>query len=116
LAKITADRWADLLKTSSVSEQENAEKQADFKLKTATVDAARANVHRLEELVSFARVTAPFAGTITARNTDVAISSWRAAARNSSGSRKPRHSGCTCACRKQPPTASPRPVGGDDDS
>jgi len=71
LAKITADRWADLLKTSSVSEQENAEKQADFKLKTATVDAARANVHRLEELVSFARVTAPFAGTITARNTDV---------------------------------------------
>ena len=71
LAKITADRWADLLKTSSVSEQENAEKQADFKLKTATVDGARANVHRLEELVSFARVMAPFAGTITARNTDV---------------------------------------------
>ena len=71
LAKTTADRWADLLKTSSVSEQENAEKQADFKLKTATVEAARANVHRLEQLVSFARVTAPFAGTITARNTDV---------------------------------------------
>ena len=71
LAKTTADRWADLLKTSSVSEQENAEKQADFKLKTATVGAASANVHRLEQLVSFARVTAPFAGTITARNTDV---------------------------------------------
>jgi len=71
LAKTTADRWADLLKTASVSEQENAEKQADFKLKTATVEAARANVHRLEQLVSFARVTAPFAGTITARNTDV---------------------------------------------
>jgi membrane fusion protein (multidrug efflux system) len=71
LAKTTADRWADLLKTASVSEQENAEKQADFKLKTATVGAASANVHRLEQLVSFARVTAPFAGTITARNTDV---------------------------------------------
>ena len=71
LAKTTADRWADLLKTASVSEQENAEKEADFKLKTATVEAARANVHRLEELVSFARVMAPFAGTITARNTDV---------------------------------------------
>ena len=71
LAKTTADRWADLLKTSSVSEQENAEKQADFKLKTATVEANRANVHRLEQLVSFARITAPFAGTITARNTDV---------------------------------------------
>ncbi len=71
LAKTTADRWADLLKTSSVSEQENAEKQADFKLKTATVDAENANVHRLEQLVSFANITAPFAGTITARNTDV---------------------------------------------
>src|ERR1017187_4087981 len=61
LAKTTADRWADLLKTASVSEQEDAEKQADFKLKTATVEAARANVHRLEELVSFARIMAPFA-------------------------------------------------------
>ena len=71
LAKTTADRWGDLLKTSSVSEQENAEKQADFKLKTATVNAESANVHRLEQLVSFARVIAPFAGTITARNTDV---------------------------------------------
>jgi membrane fusion protein, multidrug efflux system len=71
LAKITADRWADLLKTSSVSEQENAEKQADNKLKTATMEADRANVHRLEQLQSFERFTAPFAGTITARNTDV---------------------------------------------
>jgi membrane fusion protein, multidrug efflux system len=71
LAKTTADRWADLLKTASVSEQENAEKQADFALKSATVEADRANVHRLEELQSFERVTAPFAGTITARNTDV---------------------------------------------
>ncbi|HTS18664.1 MAG TPA: efflux RND transporter periplasmic adaptor subunit [Verrucomicrobiae bacterium] len=71
LAKTTAERWADLLKTASVSEQENAEKQADFKLKSATVEADRANVHRLEELQSFERITAPFAGTITARNTDV---------------------------------------------
>ena len=71
LAKTTAERWADLLKTASVSEQENAEKQADYKLKSATVEANRANVHRLEELQSFERVTAPFAGTITARNTDV---------------------------------------------
>ena len=71
LAKTTADRWADLLKTSSVSEQENAEKQADNQLKTATVEADHANVHRLEQLQSFERVTAPFAGTITARNIDV---------------------------------------------
>jgi RND family efflux transporter MFP subunit len=71
LAKTTAERWTDLLKSASVSEQETAEKQADYKLKTATVEAARANVHRLEELVSFSRVTAPFAGTVTARNIDV---------------------------------------------
>jgi membrane fusion protein, multidrug efflux system len=71
LARTTAERWADLLKTASVSEQENAEKQADYKLKSATVEADRANVHRLEELQSFERVTAPFAGTITARDTDV---------------------------------------------
>src|SRR5437773_757263 len=71
LAKTTATRWSQLLKTASVSEQETAEKQADLALKTATVEAARANVRRLEELKSFASVTAPFAGIITARRTDV---------------------------------------------
>ncbi len=71
LAKTTADRWADLLKTASVSEQEAAEKQADLELKSATVEAARANVRRLENLQSFERVVAPFDGTITARGTDV---------------------------------------------
>jgi membrane fusion protein, multidrug efflux system len=71
LARTTALRWAELLKTASVSEQETAEKQSDLALKTATVEGARANVKRLEELKGFARVTAPFAGTITARRTDV---------------------------------------------
>jgi len=71
LAKTTAARWADLLKSASVSEQEAAEKQADLELKAATVEAARANVRRLEDLQAFERVTAPFAGTITARSTDI---------------------------------------------
>jgi membrane fusion protein (multidrug efflux system) len=71
LARTTAARWADLVKTSSVSEQEAAEKKADLELKSATVEAARASVRRLEDLQSFERVTAPFAGTITARGTDV---------------------------------------------
>jgi RND family efflux transporter MFP subunit len=70
LAKITSDRWSGLLKTASVSEQEAAEKQADLKLKTAIADSARAEVRRLERLQSFSRVTAPFSGTITARNID----------------------------------------------
>lgn len=70
LAKITAARWANLLKTASVSEQEAAEKAADFKLKTALADSARAEVRRLERLQSFSRVTAPFAGAVTVRNID----------------------------------------------
>ena len=70
LAKITAARWAGLLKTASVSEQEAAEKEADFKLKTALADSARAEVRRLERLQSFSRLVAPFAGTITVRNVD----------------------------------------------
>jgi len=54
-----------------VSEQETAEKQSDWELKKANLDAALANLHRLEELKTFASVTAPFDGTITARQTDV---------------------------------------------
>jgi len=71
LAKITADRWMELLKTASVSEQETAEKTADYTLKQADVAAADANVQRLEDLKGFDRVTAPFNGTITLRNTDI---------------------------------------------
>ena len=71
LAQTTADRWADLIKSSSVSEQEAAEKQADLALKSATVEAAKANVLKLQDLQSFQTVKAPFAGTITARGTDL---------------------------------------------
>jgi RND family efflux transporter MFP subunit len=71
LAKTTAARWADLLKTASVSEQEEAEKRADLELKSANVEASRANVRRLSELQSFSQVKAPFSGTITARGTDI---------------------------------------------
>jgi len=70
LSRITAERWAGLVKTASVSEQENAEKQADLMLKTASAEAARAEVRRLKELILYTRITAPFAGTITARNVD----------------------------------------------
>jgi RND family efflux transporter MFP subunit len=71
LARTTAARWAELLKTASVSEQDAAEKQADLELKSASVQAAQANVRRLEETQAFRSVKAPFAGTITARNTDL---------------------------------------------
>jgi membrane fusion protein (multidrug efflux system) len=71
LSKITADRWAELLKSASVSEQETAEKLADYTLKQADVSAAQANVQRLEAMKKFNRIVAPFDGTITARNTDI---------------------------------------------
>lgn len=71
LAKTTAARWQDLLRTAGVSEQETAEKVADLALKQAAEESARASVRRLEQLVAFTRVAAPFDGTITARRLDV---------------------------------------------
>jgi RND family efflux transporter MFP subunit len=71
LAKITADRWNQLLKTASVSEQETAEKQSDYILSQANVEAAKANLNRLQDLKNFDNVTAPFDGVVTARNTDI---------------------------------------------
>lgn len=71
LAEVTAKRWKEMLQAKTVSSQEADEKTSDLELKRATVEAARANVQRLTELVGFARVTAPFAGTITARRLDV---------------------------------------------
>jgi len=71
LAQTTDNRWKELLKTASVSEQEAAEKAAARETAAANVEASRANVRRLEELVSFQRVVAPFAGTVTIRAVDV---------------------------------------------
>src|SRR5258707_5596406 len=71
LAEVTDDRWKELLKTASVSEQAAAEKAAARETAAASVEADRANMRRLQELVSFQRVTAPFAGTVTIRAVDV---------------------------------------------
>jgi len=70
LAKMTSARWTILSNTKAVSDQENDEKQADFKLKAATAESACAEVRRLQKLRSFTHLTAPFAGTITVRNID----------------------------------------------
>jgi RND family efflux transporter MFP subunit len=71
LAEITAARYADLLKTDSVSKQDVDNANGDFEAKRAMVASADSNVRRLEELQSFEKVYAPFEGVITARNTDV---------------------------------------------
>jgi len=71
LAETTDARWRALLKTASVSEQDAAEKAAGREAAAASLDADRANMQRLQELVSFQRVIAPFAGTITTRAVDI---------------------------------------------
>lgn len=71
MARTTADRWQTLLKRDAVSRQETDEKVSDYNAKRAIVDSNSANVKRLEDLQSFQRVTAPFDGVITVRNTDV---------------------------------------------
>ena len=71
LAKVMAERSAKLLASNAIPIEENEQRQADFAMKTANVQADSANVQRLGDLKSFAKITAPFTGTITARNTDV---------------------------------------------
>jgi RND family efflux transporter MFP subunit len=71
LARITALRYQELLKTDSVSKQDTDQAVSAFHANEATLKAAIANVSQLRELQSFERVTAPFAGTITARYIDV---------------------------------------------
>ncbi|MDE3108533.1 MAG: efflux RND transporter periplasmic adaptor subunit [Acidobacteriota bacterium] len=71
LARTTAERYQNLLKSGSVAKQDVDNAVGDFEAKKATVDSAEANVKRLEQLQSFEKVYAPFDGVITARNTDV---------------------------------------------
>jgi RND family efflux transporter MFP subunit len=71
LARVTAERYAALLKEEAVSPQEVDEKQGLYAARNADYAAAEANLRRLEQMKSFQRVVAPFAGTITARNVEV---------------------------------------------
>jgi RND family efflux transporter MFP subunit len=71
LAKVTAQRWTTLGQSNTLSKQAVDEKTGDLSVKEANVRAAKANVDRLEVLAAFKKVTAPFDGVVTARNTDV---------------------------------------------
>jgi multidrug efflux system membrane fusion protein len=85
LATVTLRRWKELVASGVMSPQSGDEKQSEFDARKADVDAAQADigaaeasvgahqaaVRRIEELRSFEKVTAPFAGVITARNVDV---------------------------------------------
>lgn len=71
LSQITAERYAGLLKSDSVSKQEADNAEGDYAAKKATVESAQYNVKRLQDLQSFQKIYAPFSGVITARNTDI---------------------------------------------
>src|ERR1700712_1475944 len=70
-SKVSAQRWQDMLKTQSVSQQDTDTKVSDMEAKRAMLQSAQANVQRLSELVSYEKVSAPFDGVVTARNVDV---------------------------------------------
>jgi RND family efflux transporter MFP subunit len=70
LSKTTAERWQGLVKTRSVSQQSTDQAVDTLSATQASVDSYAANVRRLEDLVSFEKVYAPFDGVITVRNTD----------------------------------------------
>jgi RND family efflux transporter MFP subunit len=71
LSQITADRYLTLFKTDSVAKQDVDNAVQDAAAKIASVKSQQANVKRLEQLVSFEKLYAPFEGVITARNTDI---------------------------------------------
>jgi multidrug efflux system membrane fusion protein len=70
IAKISADRWQNLRKTDSVSQQENDMQTNAYQQAVANLAAADANVRRLGQLESFKHVYAPFSGVLVKRNVD----------------------------------------------
>jgi RND family efflux transporter MFP subunit len=84
LARVTSERWNNLFAKGVVSRQERDTYQAQYEAQQANVQAlekaiaaargnsaaAAANVDRLNQLLSYQTVRAPFAGVITVRNVD----------------------------------------------
>lgn len=71
LADITAKRYQSLITTNAVSQQDVDSNNQNFDSQKANVQAASANVSRLEQLQGFEKVIAPFNGVITQRLTDI---------------------------------------------
>ncbi len=85
LSRVTSGRWARLQEQGVVSKQDADTRQADLAVKQAelrkaeaalataqnTIHGSQAALRRLEEVKSFAHVTAPFDGVVTARLVDI---------------------------------------------
>ena len=70
-ARIQAARYKNLLKSNAVSKQDTDDFATQAASTETQVKSAQANVDRLEQLVGFEKIYAPFDGTITARNVDI---------------------------------------------
>jgi RND family efflux transporter MFP subunit len=70
LAQANLVRWRALVADSVVTTQEFDQMQAAFDGALAGQGSAEADLRRLSQLQQYKRVTAPFAGVITARNVD----------------------------------------------
>jgi membrane fusion protein (multidrug efflux system) len=71
LSEATLARRKTLIPSNFVSMQEIDERTADLSNKNAAVNAGQANVERLEALAGYKKITVPFDGVVTARDTDV---------------------------------------------
>jgi RND family efflux transporter MFP subunit len=73
LSRATLERGHSLIVSGSVSKQDMDQRQADSSNKQGLLRSAQANYDRLKVLETFKRITAPFDGLVTARNTDVGM-------------------------------------------
>ena len=85
LAKITAQRYTNLMAKGAVARQDMDTQQSNYKTSDALVDAqqasiraaedsvkqSQANLERVISLQDYKKVRAPFSGVVTARNVDV---------------------------------------------
>jgi membrane fusion protein, multidrug efflux system len=71
LSEATLTRRKTLIASNFVSMQEIDERTADLSNKLAAVKAGQANVERLEALAGYKKISVPFDGVVTARDTDV---------------------------------------------
>src|SRR3954467_10495667 len=71
LSEATLTRRKSLLASNFVSMQEIDERSADLANKKSAVNSGQANVERLEALAGYKKITVPFDGVVTARDTDV---------------------------------------------
>jgi membrane fusion protein, multidrug efflux system len=71
LSEVTLARRRTLIASNFVSMQEIDERTTDLNNKNAAVKSAQANVERLEALAGYKKITVPFDGVVTSRQTDI---------------------------------------------